>query len=97
MKKFILGKDGNSFVNVEHLQAGYVREDSEMNEDGYFVPNGSFSVYARIRDREEDISLATFDGDDADENLRAAQAYLAELVVKLNGGAQYEKSNLADS
>ena len=88
MKKFILGKDGNSIVNVEHVQAVYISEDSEMNEDGYFVPNGSFKVFARIRDQEEDITFATFDGDDADENLRAAQKYLAELVVELNGGAQ---------
>ena len=88
MKKFILGKDGNSVVNVEHVQAAYINEDSEMNEDGYFVSNGSFKVFARIRDQEEDITLATFDGDDADENFTAAQKYLAELVDELNGGTQ---------
>ena len=88
MKKFILGKDGNSLVNVEHVQAAYIHEDAEQDERGYFVPTGSLTVYARIRDREEDIILATFDGTDAGENLRAAQAHLAELVVELNGGAQ---------
>ena len=88
MRKFILGKDGNSLVNVEHVQAAYIHEDAEQDERGYFVPTGSLTVYARIRDQEEDITLATFDTDDADENLRAAQKYLAELVDELNGGTQ---------
>ena len=88
MKKFLLGKDGNSIINVEHVQAVYLNEYSEPDENGRYVFTGSFNVFARIRDREEDIHLATFDGDDADENFRAAQAYLAELIVELNGGAQ---------
>ena len=88
MKNFILGKDGNAIVNAEHVQAVYLNEYFEPDENGYHMSTGSFNVFARIRDREEDIHLANFDGDDADENLRAAQAYLAELVVELNGGAQ---------
>ena len=44
--------------------------------------------YVMLCDQEDRISLAKFDGDDADENLTAAQKYLAELVDELNGGAQ---------
>ena len=88
MKKFILGKGGKSIVNAEHVQAVYIYEDEMNDEHGDLVPSGSFEVFAIIRDQEEDITLATFDGDDADENLTAAQKYLAELVDELNGGAQ---------
>ena len=86
--KFILGKDGKSIVNAEQVQAVYIYEDSEQDEHGYFVPNGAFSVNVMICGQESRISLATFDGKDADENLTAAKKYLAELVAELNGGAQ---------
>ncbi len=88
MKKFILGKGGKSIVNAEHVQAVYIYEDAEIDEHGDLVSTGVFKVNVMLCDQEDRISLAKFDGDDADENLTAAQKYLAELVDELNGGAQ---------
>ena len=84
--KFILSKSGKSVVNAKHVQAAYVYEVEEMTERGDFVSTGSFKVKVMLCDKEDRISLATFDGDDADANRRAAQKYLAELADKLNAG-----------
>jgi len=86
MKKFILGKDGKSIVNAEHVQAVYIYEDSEIDERGDLVSTGVFKVNVMLCKQEDRISLAKFDTDNAGENLRAAQTYLAELVDELNGG-----------
>ena len=88
MRKFILGKSGKTIVNAEHVQAIYIYEDEGMDEHGDLVSTGVFKIIAMIRDQEDRIFLATFDTDDADENFTAAQKYLAELVVELNGGTQ---------
>lgn len=34
MKKFILGKGGNSIVNAEYVQAVYICEDEDMDKRG---------------------------------------------------------------
>ena len=94
--KFILDESGKSIINVEQVQAVYIHEDSDMDENCNFVSNGVFFVKCMLIGREDVLYLMTFDGDDRDKNYRAARTYLAELFEKLNGGMNCE-SNVANS
>ena len=85
--KFIFGKDGQSVVNVEQIQAAYIYKDEDIDENFNIIPTGTVAVKVILCGQEDRISLAKFDGGDASENLTAAQKYLAELVAKLNDSA----------
>lgn len=84
--KFILSENGKAIINAEQVQAVRIYEDSDMDENCNFITNGAFIVNCILIGREDELHLMTFDGDDRDQNLRAARTYLAELVDKLNGG-----------
>ena len=84
--KFIIGKDGESIINAEQVQAVYICRNADMNEYGDFIPDGSIDIKFLFAGQENARSLIKFDGDDADANFSAAKAYIAELAGKLNGG-----------
>lgn len=91
--KFIISKDGTMTVNSAYVRTMYLEEDNASYRDNHTVvrvkaelnhdlnkPNHDYSDYV--------ITLATFDSGNLTEDYKAAQAYLAEVVVEINGGSK---------
>ena len=76
--KFVFDKNGYEAINIDFVRKIVV--ERVIYSDG---GSTEAHVTAELVD-EPDVVLKIFDSSDADENLKAAQAYLAELVEKLN-------------
>ena len=80
--KFIFSHKGFEAVNVAFIKR--IAVEHVIYKDS---KNEEVHVTAELND-DSDVVLKIFDSENAEENLSAANAYLAELVDELNGGAK---------
>lgn len=81
---FILSKDGDYAVKSERIEEIYI--DPEETGVLFAKRVECVTVEVALMGSDSSITMARFDSDDTDANYKAARAYMAELVEKLNGG-----------
>ena len=91
--KFIISKDGTMTVNSAFVRTMYLEEDSASYNDNHTVVRVKAELNHDLNKPNPDysdsvITLATFDSGKISEDYKAAQAYLAELIAEVNGGAK---------
>ena len=89
--KFIISEDGTMTVNSAFVRTMYVATESASYSDNHTVARVKAELCNDSREFKGDysdyiVTLATFDSGNAEEDYEAAQAYLAKLVEKLDGG-----------
>lgn len=80
--KFIFDRQGYEAINVDFVKKIVV--ERVFYRDG---ASTEAHVTAEVVNG-TDVVLKIFDSNDTEENLKAAQAYLKELVEELNGGTK---------
>lgn len=91
--KFIISKDGTITINSAFVRTIYFEEDSASYNDSHTVVRVIAELNKDSLEPKTDypngiINLATFNSGNLTDDYKAAQAYLAELVADLNGGAK---------
>ena len=91
--KFIISKDGTMTVNSAFVRTMYLEEDTASYNDNHTVVRVKAELNHDLNKPKTDysdfiITLATFDSGKLSEDYKAAQAYLAELIAEVNGGAK---------
>ena len=91
--KFIISKDGTMTVNSAFVRTIYIEEENSSYSDNHTVVRIKAELNHGLEEDKLNYSeyiatLATFDSGNSQDDYKAAQKYLAELVAELNGGTK---------